>query len=285
MNIFPIIQFIGESTLSFYPILIKLTKLDVPFNTFIRLATYFILASLFSNYDIISNISIYKILFLSVVNIIHILASYHGNRNLNTTIGVPLFYVYPFINIILGILFLNETISSTKFLFIGPILYSIYKLYLNNKDDNQHKQNLKVGIPLILLAAFTESLIYITIKTTELGFNPWNSIFITYFFAAIIYTIHYFNSNKISEIKKLYYDNKPDVHKLIFANMFIGLFGYAFRFMSIKRVPTLLYTVISYTGISSAILFGAYFNLDTINGNKIFWIICLILSLIGLKIY
>ena len=285
MNINYIIQFVSESFLGFYPILIKLTSLSVELNTFIRLTTYFLISSLFANWSIVSAIGLTKILSLSVVNIIHILSSYYGYQNLNTSLGAPIFYTYPFINLVLGILYLNEQISLSKFVFLGPILFSIYKLYSSNKDDTVHKQNIYKGIPLIIISAFTESLLYILIKTSELGNNPWNSLFITHALAAFIFGIYYFYKNNINEIKdELDNGNKKEFIYIILANIIIGFLGYSLRFYSIPRVESTIFSIISYTGILATIFYSVIFKLDTITLPKIGWIITLILSLIGMKL-
>ncbi len=285
MNINYIIQFISESFLGFYPILIKLTTLSVELNTFIRLVTYFLISSLFANWSIVSAIGLTKILSLSIVNIIHILTSYYAHQNLNTSLGAPLFYTYPFINLVLGILYLNEQISLSKFIFLGPILFSIYNLYSSNKEDNVHKQNVYKGIPLMIISAFTESLLYILIKTTELGNNPWNSLFITHALAAFLFGFYYLYKNNINEIKdNLHNGNKKEFIYIILANVIIGFFGYSLRFYSIPRVESTIFSIISYTGILATIFYSAIFKLDTITIEKIGWIITLIISLIGMKL-
>jgi hypothetical protein len=88
-------------------------------------------------------------------------------------------------------------------------LFSIYSIYKEN--DNKHEgfsniSNKTKGILLILLAAITESLLYLFVKTTDLGDNLWTPVFATYGLAAILYGIYYLY-NKRKDLTKIYNDN------------------------------------------------------------------------------
>ncbi len=284
MNINYIIQLISESVLSIYPIIIKLSTLSIELNTFIRLSSYFIISAFFANWNIIKSIGFDKILILSIVNVIHVLTSYYGNRNLNISLATPIFYTYPFINLIFSILFLNETIPLSKFLFSIPILFAIFNLYKTNKIT-PNLQNFNLGIPMIITSAITESILYILIKNINIGGNLWNNLFITNFLGAILYGIYYLYNDGVSEIKNALKDNKKkELINLILINIFVGFFGYSFRFYSIPLVQSYIYTIISYFGIIMSVFYSGLLNLETINQNKIISIIILVLSLFGMKI-
>ncbi len=284
MNINYIIQFISESVLSFYPIIIKLSTLSVELNTFIRLSSYFIISAFFANWSIIQTIGIQKILLLSVVNVIHVLTSYYGNRNLNISLATPIFYSYPFINLLFSILFLNETIPLNKFIFSVPILFAIYNLYKTNRNTI-NSQNFKLGIPMIITSAITESILYILIKNINIGGNLWNNLFITNFLGAILYGIYYLYNDGTNEIKNALENKKnKELFYLILINVFVGFFGYSLRFHSIPLVKSDIYSIISYSGIIMSIFYSGVLKFETINQNKILWITILVLSLFGMKI-
>jgi drug/metabolite transporter (DMT)-like permease len=168
-----------------------------------------------------------------------------------------------------------------------PVIYCIYKVYESNIIDEQEKlyehltniTPLTKGILFIVLAAITESLLYIFIKTTDLGNNPWNSVLVTYGLAAIIYGVYYIyeNWNKIGEKLK---EKKNEILFVILVNMFIASFGYGFRFLSIPNVDAVIHSVISYTGIGMSIIYNLIFNVEKMTSHKIGYLLGLISSLI-----
>lgn len=278
--LFNLIGVFSESIISIYPILIKLTKLDIPINTFIRLSSYFIISSLFANYSILQNIGASKLLGLAVVNIVHILSSYYGFRYLVPSLAESIFYMYPFLNLLFNILIINEAISLYKFVIIIPVLLSIYSIYSQKKSDAP--QNLSVGIPMIIISAITESLLYILIKTTELGSNPWNTLLVSYSLAAILYGGYYlYNHGKefVETVKR----DTSEVVKITIANMFVGLLGYGLRFYTIPRVPSVNFSIISFTGIITTVFYSYLFSLEKFTFNKVISIAVLVLSLITMK--
>ena len=269
----------AESVISFYPILMKLTTLDVPFNTFIRLSTYFIISLFLANYDVLKNIGYPKLFILAIINIIHITSSYHGFKALNPSLSESLFYTYPFINLILTTVFLKETMSYNKLLFIIPILFCIYNIY--SADQKSEKQNFKLGIPMILLSAITESILYIILKTTDLGTNPWNSILIVYGLAALLYSVYYLYNNT-DNIYGIVSNNKKEVGLIILVNIVIGLFGYGLKFATIPKIESTTYSIITYTGILSTLVFSYIFGIESFGTKKLLFIFGLILSLVSM---
>lgn len=281
MNFYNIIHILGESTLSLYPFVIKLFPLSISLHTFIRLLTYLIISLLFTDYSIIKSIGFINLLLISFVNIIHISSSYYGFKYLNPSLAQSFFYIYPFINLLLGIIILNESIPIRKFIYLIPITISLYYLY--NEKDKSGKQNLNLGIPLILIAALTESIIYILLKKTNIISNPWNSLGVIYGLSAIIYSTYYLIFKK-KELKK-YIETKPnELLKVTFINIFIGLFGYILRFFIIPFVSSISYSVFSYSGIIVNLFLSYLLLSEQITIIKFISILGLVFSLIFMKI-
>lgn len=283
MFLYNAIGVFSESVLSLYPIIIKLTSLDVPFNTFIRLTSYLIISALFANYDVLSGIGLAKLIALAGVNIAHILSSYYGFRALVPSVAQSVFYLYPFINLLLNILLLGETIAPTKFFFIIPVIYSIYNIYGIGKQE-AIGTDLQWGLSMIAISAITESLLYILIKSVDLGNNPWNSLFVSYSLAAILYGIYYIYDNGISKTRDTIVANKKEVAKLVLANMAIGSLGYGLRFWSIPRIPSVTHSIISYTGIFTTVLYSFYLGIEKVNISKIGYLGMLASSLLAMKL-
>ena len=284
-----LINIFGETIISFYPILIKLTTLDVPFNTFIRLTSYLLISSLFTNYNIIGKIGFGKLLALAITNIIHILSSYYGFKALVPSLAESIFYIYPFLILLLNGLVLQESINYNKMWFLLPIIYSIYHIYQitesdPNKISSSDEISISKGIIMIIIAVITESLLYILIKTTQLGSNPWNTLFVSYALGAIIYAVYYIWSIGIDNLKELVNENKQQVIWLIIANMIIGTLGYGLRFWSIPRVPSLLFTAISYTGIIATVFYSFILQIEMFSLQKIGYLALLVFSLLTMLI-
>jgi drug/metabolite transporter (DMT)-like permease len=277
-----LIGIIGEAIVSVYPFLIKATTIDIPAHTFIRLSSYFAISSVFANYKLLSNINPLRLFGLALVNITHILTSYYGFRLINPSLAQSIFYIYPFFNLLLNMIVLHYKVSYRKFIMLIPVVLSIYSIYKENGDKHEgfiNMSNKTKGIFLILLAAITESLLYLFVKTTDLGDNPWTPVLATYGLAAILYGIYYLY-NKRNDLRKIYNDNKKELLYVVLANMFIGTLGYGFRFLSIPKVEPVIFSMLSYTGIFMAIIYGLLFKLEVMSIRKVVSLFILFISLI-----
>lgn len=277
-----LIGVLGEAILSVYPFLIKATKLDIPAHTFIRLTSYFAISSVFANYKILASISPFRLLSLALINIAHILSSYKGFRLLNPSLSQSIFYIYPFFNLLLNMIVLNYKVHYVKFVMIIPVVLSIYSIYKENgglKETFSNMTDKTKGILFLLMAALTESLLYIFIKTTDLGNNIFTPVLVTYGLAAILYGIYYLY-NKRDELKNSIEDNKKELLYVILANMFIAGVGYGSRFFAIPRVEPVIFSIISYTGIFSVVLYNLLFKLEEIGIRKILSLLSLFISLV-----
>ncbi len=277
-----LIGILGEAIVSVYPFLIKSTTINIPAHTFIRLSSYFAISSVFANYKLLSNINPLKLLGLALVNIAHILTSYYGFRLINPSLAQSIFYIYPFFNLLLNMIILNYKVSYTKFIMLIPVVLSIYSIYKENGDKHEGFSNMSdrtKGILLIFLAAITESLLYLFVKTTDLGHNPWTAVLATYGLAAILYGIYYLY-NKRNELVETYNKNKKQLLYVVLANMFIGSLGYGLRFLAIPKVEPVIFSMLSYTGVFMAIIYGLLFKLEIMSLRKIISLLVLFVSLI-----
>ena len=131
------------------------------------------------------------------------------------------------------------------------------------------KENYKYeGLIAIILAAFTEAIIYFIIRNIKTN-NNWNHIFISYFFGAIALTTLFFN-----EIKKVNIRNTLSISVLI--NGIIGLLGYVLRFYATTRLSTKLYTSLSYFGILMSYVYGIIISKDILSIKKVIGTLCII---------
>lgn len=318
-------KLLSESLLSLYPTFVKNIGLPLGLQLWSRCFSYVLISAFFIDW-----IFIYKQLFsqngilLSAVTAAHIYTSYRGFQLLEGGIAYALFYTYPLMILLLS----GEKIRySIGFAILGVIL-----IYMNNNDtkgdskptdtntpntkyDSIYSEN--IGYIMILLAAFTEALIYFIVREIKTD-NNWNHLFISYSIGALITTAYY-----SEDISKMIMNTTPSVKKnetsLIFCmdksptnefwdalrpykihfgrcnisnfsnnhlsaslviNVFIGLFGYVLRFFAISRLSPAIYAPLSYFGIIMAVIYGYIFNGEIISLVQIIGIIFIVLGLL-----
>lgn len=311
----PLTLITGESLLSLYPIIVKSSPLSVPIQAFSRILVYSVIPLFFADASILLNIPIWKWIFAGVTNILHIWSSYEGFQRLPAGFATTMLYLYPILNLVLARVILGEELSLTKILlFIVPVVL-LYQLY--NEKQNGVKQttstksqpaspaspasppsSLPQGTLFMLLSALTESLLYLIIKTTSLGANMWNPILFVYLGALLLgmtgWTIGTIATPFVSlPSSSLFSPSQstpfqmilsPEFAQISIYNAFIGMFGYMFRFWSIPRISTLLYSILSYTGIITSHIFGYLFFGEILTSQSLVYLSLFIVSLITIKL-
>jgi drug/metabolite transporter (DMT)-like permease len=283
-------KLISESLLSLYPIFVKYINLPIGIQIWSRFFTYFIVSCLFINGSfIIKNIFSTSGLLLSLTTILHVYSSYRGFQILESGIAYMLFYTYPLMILLLS----GEKIHSIFiFALLGVILLSQEKIEsyenkktgtdkenTNEKDEKngndvfkkrEVKENFKYeGVLMILLAAFTEALIYFIVRNIKTN-NHWNHLFISYGLGALLMSFYFFK-----DIQNINISTTINVSMLI--NLVLGLFGYLTRFYAITNLNVQLYSSLSYFGVLMAFIYGILINKDIITVKKILGSILIIL--------
>ena len=193
----------SEVTLSLYPILIK--NIPTNFNTQLLLRfLVFTLASLLFYSG--QKIEIGKSLLYGLLTIFHVVVSYAAFSNLSAGTAMSLFYTYPIMNVIAGILFLGEKLSlySIPFLlvgFIGTVLISQGIPNEEVKGENLIKIPQSMAIWAGLLAAFSETLMFLVIRNTNTS-NPIDSMLYLYPGALVIFVVYLLIKDKGSKVTK-----------------------------------------------------------------------------------
>ena len=254
-----ITKLLSESLLSLYPVFVKLINLPIFLQIWSRAFTYTIISVFFINLSYVSKYLFSKYgMSLSVVTLIHVYASYRGFQLLNSGVAYVIFYTYPLIILIMA----GEKINLL-FMFIA--LLGVYLLSDKNEKKEEFNENKErfwnEGIIMMIIAAFTEALIYFLVKKLDTK-NNWNHIFISYALSAIVLSLYF--KNNITKINL-----KSNLSFSLLINSFIGLLGYLLRFYSITRLSTLMYSILSYFGILMAFIYGFFLNNDIITIKQI----------------
>ena len=269
----------SEFVLSLYPILIKVVDTNLYTQVLSRFLVFPLLAVIggtWYHHTLWGNISDTLVnMLMNIVNVGHIAVSYLAFKILPAGTAISLFYLYPIFNVIAGFLLFGESIS---FLSIALIIVAFIGVYLiandkdsnkdSNKEENTKEENTKeenkkeestysTGVLMGILAAFTETLIFIFIRSnTKAQASPFYTVTHLYPFglaALVIYGIFHTNLVDTSSIRWA---------QLIGFNALLGFTGYISRFYAISNIPTIVFSLLSFIGVVGGYLWGILFTND-----------------------
>ncbi len=253
---------LSEVALALYPILIKRVPTDLITQTLSRLLTFSVLAFTLASPSDISQTwgskGVFRSLGLGLITLAHVGVSYFAFDTLPAGVAMSLFYFYPILNLLGGVLGFGESISSLQLVlilvaFVGVILVSLSITEGETKEKNPY--NLK-GILAALGAALTETLMYFAVRTAKQP-NPYFATLELYPGALIPFLGMLLASGK-------QIDWRPSVWlPMTLFNVFVGFVGYALRFWAIPRVTTFLFSMLTFIGVIASFSWGYLFAEET----------------------
>jgi len=201
---------------------------------------------------------------LGIVTIAHVYTSYKGFMLLESGMSYTLFYLYP----IMILLMSGEPISPI----MGLSLFGVYLLYSEDQGEQTKKKKEEDldklhGVIMIILAAFTEALIYFIVRRLKTT-NNWNHIFLSYFPGSLLLTGIIYKQLRFTDQR---------VNLLLVLNGVIGLVGYLLRFFAISRLTPTVYAPLSYFGVIMAYVYGIFINGEQITLMKVLGSLCIII--------
>jgi drug/metabolite transporter (DMT)-like permease len=240
-------KLMSEGLLSLYPVFVKNIGLPLSLQLWSRCFSYAILSGFFIDYAFVfKTMFTYSGILLALVTIVHIYTSYRGFQLLDSGVAYSIFYLYPIMILLMAG---RKVTLSILMSFMGVFLLA----------DTFSIQSYE-GVFMIVLAAFTEAIIYFLVKDIKTT-NNWNHIFISYFLGALVLSVHMFR-----DIAHIQLNSHLSISLLI--NAFIGLIGYVLRFYAVSRLDTTIYSSLSYFGIVMAFIYGSL-NGESITLKKI----------------
>lgn len=258
-----LIVVLSEIGLALYPILIKRVPTDLITQTLSRLLTFSILGSILASpTDVkqtwMTSEGIFRSMGLGLITLLHVGVSYFAFETLPAGVAMSLFYFYPILNLIGGVLGFGESISLVQGLlvfvaFAGVILVSlsITEGETEEKDPYQWK-----GILAALGAALTETMMYFAVRTAKVP-NPYFATLELYPGALLPFVGMLLASGQSI-------DWRPSVWlPMTLFNVFVGFVGYALRFWAIPRVSTLLFSMLTFIGVIASFSWGYLFAEET----------------------
>lgn len=273
---------LSEVALALHPILIKQLNTTLPTQLLSRLGVYSLLAfALSSQQERIwtwgSGGAALQSLGLGLMNLVHIASSYLSYELLPAGSALALFYTYPFFNILAGILFLGDSLDLRilpliVMAFVGVLLIARYTKDGNHKEDKGANEgnvaetkdhgSIALGIGAALLSALTETMIFLVAKTAEAP-SPFITILRLYP-AALLGLLGYIG------VKQPSISTKSSVWiPMILFNVFIGFLGYSLRFFSIPRLPTAIFSILTFVGVAAGYTWGLAYAKEIPSGGAL----------------
>lgn len=252
----------SELVLSLYPILVKTVNTNIFTQILARFIAFPLLALIFgSTYDFSSiwgnPYEAFLGVLYNILNLGHIYASYESFKSLPVGTAISLFYLYPIFNIISGAILFNEPITFISLFLIITSFIGTYLIAISHKteiSENKHMYGVIMGI----FAAITETIIFIFVRSsTNAQASPYytvNHLYPAGLVALLIYAI--FNKNIVDT-------NSVNWAKLLGFNAIFGFTGYIARFYSIPKVPTIIFSLLSFFGVAFGYLWGILLTGDT----------------------
>jgi drug/metabolite transporter (DMT)-like permease len=253
-----------------YPILIKSVNTNIFTQVFARFFVFPALALAFgSTYDFKAIWGNPYESFVSILNNLlnlgHIAVSYISFKNLPVGSAISLFYTFPVFNIIAGALLFGESLSLFSLILILIAFYGVYLIAMTHRDikNIEDKEKYKMGVVMGILAAITETMIFIFIRSnTDAQKSPFYTVNHLYPFGLALLAVYAIFNKNIVDTSSLNWA------KLLGFNALLGFTGYIARFYSIPRIPTIVFALLSFFGVAFGYLWGILFTKDepTIKG-------------------
>lgn len=253
---------LSETALALYPILIKTVPTDIGTQLVSRLLTYTVLGfSLASLPDIKQTWGTMKGLTrswsLGGMTLLHVISSYVAFKELPAGISMSLFYSYPIFNLLGAAFFFGETFGVKEILlvalaFAGVLLVAYQAKEENTKEGFQPSNLNWKGILAGLAAAITESGMYFAVRTATQP-NPFYAVLELYPAALpLLLGGLLFTGRTI--------DTRGSVWlPMILFNALIGFVGYCLRFYAVPRLPTVVFSLLSFVGVIASFFWGYLF--------------------------
>lgn len=262
----------SELILSLYPILIKTVDTNIFTQILARFIVFPALAIAFGStrdfYSIWSSpYEIFTGILTSLLNIGHIAVSYLSFKALPAGTAISLFYMYPIFNVVMASILFGESITP---LFIVLMMVAFIGVYLIATSRNKEKEkendptsstSYSFGIIMGLLAAFTETLIFVFIRSSkEAQQSPFYTVNHLYPFGLILLGIYGMFNKSIVDVS-----SSTNWMKLIGFNAVLGFTGYLARFYAIPKIPTIVFSLLSFIGVLFGYIWGIIFTDDKPN--------------------
>jgi drug/metabolite transporter (DMT)-like permease len=257
---------LAEVALALHPILIKEVPSNLTSQLLARLGTYGTLSLALASPDERKETwgsvsSAGSSIALGLMNIVHIASSYISYALLPAGSALALFYTFPFMNILAGVLFLGDKFAwwilpLMLIAFVGVILIA-RSTHESDVEEPATKTEVPLkgvgwGVAMALISALTETLIFLVAKAPRQAHSPWLSMSRLYPGALLALVAWIATTGRFSEL------SIPGASwaKLLGFNILVGFVGYSLRFFSIPLLPTAIFSILTFIGVVAGYVWG-----------------------------
>jgi drug/metabolite transporter (DMT)-like permease len=254
----------SELVLSLYPVLIKSVNTNIFTQILARFIAFPALAIVFGSSQDFSAIwgnpyEAFVSILHNILNLGHVGASYIAFKNLQVGTAISLFYLYPIFNIIAGSLLFGESISLISLFIITVAFIGVYLIATSHKsiEEDEAKKKHRIGVVMGILAAITETMIFIFVRSnTDAQASPYYTVNHLYPAGlAMLAAYAIFNKNIVDT-------SGLNWTKLLGFNAILGFTGYIARFYAIPKIPTIVFSLLSFFGVTFGYIWGVFFMGD-----------------------
>jgi drug/metabolite transporter (DMT)-like permease len=236
----------SEFILGLYSVLIKTVPTTLSTQILARMLTYTLGSLVISQKSTPINPSICHLLYMGLLNIIHISSSYYAFKTLPSATALSMFYTYPFFNVLFSSIFLNEKLNFAALPWLA--LSFVGCLFMIFPTHGHDEINIP-GLFSIIVSAITEALIYIVFRCYE----PTEAEGMFHLYGGgLIATLLARGANIIEPFD---FSIKTWAPLLVF-NLLIGFLAYSLIFQSIPKISVELFASLAFFGVLSGFIFG-----------------------------
>lgn len=256
---------VSEVVLSAYPSLIKLVDASVLFQTGLRMVVFTVLAigaaittgSPVAATSLLSPETIYT----GLLNLLHVGSSYTAFHQLEGGNAMALFYTYPVWNILGAAWLFGESISIASIPWV--LLALIGAVGLSQPSTRNWTA---LGVVMALVAALTETGIYLWFKTRKEGETqspdqPWTKMIQMFGSSSVLWGLCVAVAAVLGLLaKNTFRISGGGLASILGFNTLVGFMGYALRFYLIPKVSTVVFSALSFFGVVAAYGMGWIFS-------------------------
>jgi drug/metabolite transporter (DMT)-like permease len=254
----------SELVLSLYPILIKTVDTNLFSQLLARFLVFPALALVFGSlkefYLVWSDpYEGFVGVLNGLMNLGHIAVSYLSFKNLPAGSAISLFYLYPIFNVIAGAIIFKETLTLKMIVLILVAFIGTYLIATSRKEEKgeEEEKKYKMGVVMGILAALTETMIFVFVRwNKDASKSPFYTVNHLYPAGLLLLGGYALMNKSIIDTSKLNW------MKLIGFNGLLGFTGYIARFYAIPKVPTIVFSILSFVGVAFGYLWGMIFTED-----------------------
>jgi drug/metabolite transporter (DMT)-like permease len=254
---------VSEVVLSAYPSLIKLVDASVLFQTGLRMIVFTVLAigAAITTGSPVVSISLLstETIYTGLLNLLHVGSSYTAFHQLEGGNAMALFYTYPVWNILGAAWLFGESISIAS---IPWVLLALIGAIGLSQPSTRHWTAL--GVVMALVAALTETGIYLWFKTRKEGEDaqqPWTKMIQMFGSSSVLWGMGVAIAAVLGLLaKNVFQISGGGLASILGFNTLIGFVGYALRFYLIPKVSTVVFSALSFFGVVAAYGMGWIFS-------------------------